>query len=242
MKKLKVTTFNIQHGRNHNLPGDVLDFGLMAETALSTEADFFSFNEVRRGESEGIPGFPDTPAILGELLGGKAIFGRAITLVPGKLYGNAAVSKLPVLESEIIPIPDPPREGGTGFETRCVMRTVIDLQGTPVTVFGSHFGLNRSERENALEVIKTAVGACRTPLVVMGDFNLTPDDRVYAALACLLTDALAYAGEDCYTFPSHAPRERIDYIFVRGMRVLNARAVKKIASDHFALTAELALD
>lgn len=243
MKTFTVTTFNIQHGRNHNLPGDVLDFGLMAETALSTGADFYGFNEVRRGTHDGIPGFPDTPAMLGGLIGGTAVFGHAITLAPGKLYGNAAVSKLPVLGSEVVPVPDPvPRSGGRGYETRCIMRTAVDVQGTPVTVLGSHFGLNRDERENAVEVIKRIAAECETPLVLMGDFNMTPDDPCYAALACRFTDALAFAGADEYTFPSDSPRMRIDYIFVRGLRVISAHTVKKIASDHFAVTAELGIE
>lgn len=243
MKTFTVTTFNIQHGRNHNLPGDVIDLGLMAETALSTGADFYSFNEVRRGECEGIPGFPDEPEILGALIGGKAIFGRAITLAPGKHYGNAAVSRLPVLGSTVIPIPDPePAPGGRYYESRCIMRTTVDVQGTPVTVLGSHFGLNRDERENALAEVKRAADGCETPIVLMGDFNMTPDDPCCAALSCELTDALAYAGEDGFTFPSDSPRERIDYIFVRGLRVLGAGVVKKVASDHFAITARLGIE
>ena len=242
MKKFRVTTFNIQHGRNHNLPGDVLDFELMARTAASTNADFYNFNEVRRGETEGIPGFPDTPGILGDLFGGKAVFGQAITLGPGKYYGNALVSMLPVLGSETVIIPDPPREGGRGYETRCIMRTVIDVGGTPVTVLGSHFGLNHSERESALETVKALAGECSTPMVLLGDFNMTPDDPVYAALACRFTDCAAYAGTDEFTFPSHAPRERIDYIFARGLRVLGANVVKTVASDHLAVTAELAVN
>lgn len=243
MKTFTVTTFNIQHGRNHNLPGDVIDFGLTAETVLSTGADFYGFNEVRRGAQEGIPGFPDTPAVLGGLIGGTAIFGQAITLAPGKLYGNAAVSKLPVLGYEVVPIPDPEaRAGGRLYETRCIIRTAADVQGTPVTVLCSHFGLNRDERENAVAVIKRIADGCGTPLVLMGDFNMTPDDPCYAALACRFTDALAFAGKDEYTFPSDSPRERIDYIFVRGLRVISARTVKKIASDHFAVTASLGIE
>ena len=56
MKSLSVTTFNIQHGRNHNLPGDVIDLPLMAKNASETGASVIGFNEVRRGTSEGIPG------------------------------------------------------------------------------------------------------------------------------------------------------------------------------------------
>ena len=50
--KLRVTTFNIQHGSNYNLPGDVIDLPLMARTAASTGASVYGFNEIRRGSGE----------------------------------------------------------------------------------------------------------------------------------------------------------------------------------------------
>ena len=77
------------------------------------------------------------------------------------------------------------------------------------------------------------------PAVLMGDFNMTPDDPNYARLAAHMTDAAASVGDFSPTFPSDAPKQRIDYIFVRGMTVAEAHVHGAIASDHRALTAEL---
>ena len=244
MNSLTVATFNIQHGRNHNLQGDVLDFGLMAQTVASTGASVFGFNEVRCGAAgEDIPGFPDTPAILGGLLGGEAVFGRAITLGEGKHYGNALVSKLPVLSHEVIPIPDPsPKSGRRYYESRCIIKTVVDCGEREAVILNSHFGLNPDERRNAVKTVFDAIKGCDMPVILMGDFNMTPDDPCYAALACEFTDSAAFAGTDCATFPSDAPKDRIDYIFVRGAAVIGSHTVQKVASDHFAVSAEVVFD
>jgi endonuclease/exonuclease/phosphatase family metal-dependent hydrolase len=55
----------------------------------------------------------------------------------------------------------------------------------------------------------------------------------------VFTDSHAFVGKDVTTFPSHAPDIRIDYIFVRDARVIDADTVCKVVSDHFAITAEI---
>ena len=243
MKRLRVTTFNIQHGRNHALPGDVIDLPLMARNALDTNASLFGFNEVRRGELSDIPKFPDTPRILAEAIGGDYVFGKAISLGEGKAYGNAFVSLLPIISSEVVPVPDPEvKTGNLYYETRCMIKAVVDFEGTPVTVVSTHFGLNRDERDTAADIALDIARGCGTPFILMGDLNTAPDDPVYEKLASGLTDAAAFLGADDTTFPSDGPRIRIDYIFVKGFTPLEAHTVRKVVSDHFALTAELGLN
>ena len=241
MKTIRLTTYNIQHGHLHLRERNVIDLPRMAEVAGGTGASIFGFNEVRQGDGS-IEGYPDMPKILAGLLGGEPIFGHAIDFGPGMGYGNLLVSRLPILESSVITIPDPNPRAYTGYyETRCVIRAKIDCRGTPLTVFDSHFGLNPDEQENAAATILPMVEREAGPVVLMGDFNLTPDSPVYARLASVLTDAAAATGETGPTYPSDAPERRIDYIFVRGARVLDAHPVGIMASDHLPLTAEIEL-
>lgn len=240
--KIRLTTFNIQHGRNHNLPGDVIDLPLMAENAAGTGAMIFGFNEVRRGQDADNGSFPDTPAILGRALQGEAVFGKAISLGPGRDYGNALVSRCPVLQWEVIPIPDPAKEEKQRcFEARSILRALIDTGGTKLTLLITHFGLSPEERRNAAQTVLALTKDVQTPLVLMGDLNSTPDDPVIERLKTTLTDAAAALQREEPTFPSDAPAQRIDYIFLKNCRPLGIHTVQKIVSDHFALTAEIEL-
>ena len=241
--KFRVTTFNIQHGRDHNRQEEVIDLPMMARVANETEAMIFGFNEVRRGEAENIPGYPDSPQILGELLGGEAVFGKAIEFGKGRAYGNALVSRYPILSAETVPIPDPdPRTGTDYYETRCVIKAVVDVCGTPVTVLVSHFGLNADERENAADTVLRLAADADGPVLLMGDLNAVPEDPVIKKLGTVFTDAAAALDSEEDTFSSDAPYERIDYIFLRRLTPLEIHTVKKIASDHFALTAEVSFE
>ena len=238
----RVTTFNIQHGQDHNVPEEKTDLGLMAETAASTGARVFGFNEVRRGETEGLPGYPDTPRILGELLGGEAVFGKAIEFGEHRAYGNALVSGFPVLQQETVLIPDPdPRTGTDYYETRCVLRAVLDIGGRPVTVLCTHFGLNADERANAADTVLRLAAEAEGPVLLMGDLNAAPGDPVIQRLSAVFTDAAKALDAEEDTFSSDDPHIRIDYIFLKGLRPVEVHTVKRIASDHFALTAEIEL-
>ena len=240
--KIRLTTFNIQHGRNHNLPGDVIDLPLMAETAAGTGAAIFGFNEVRRGQAPDDGAFPDTPAILGRALQGEAVFGKAISLGPGRDYGNALVSRCPVVQHEVVPIPDPAEEEKRScFEARSILRALIDAGGTKLTLLLTHFGLSPEERRSAADTVLALAKDVKTPLVLMGDLNSTPDDPVIRSLKTELTDAAAALHREEPTFSSDAPERRIDFIFLKGCKPLEIHTVQKIASDHFALTAEIEL-
>ena len=241
--RIRVTTFNIQHGRNHNLPGDVIDLSLMAQNAKETGASVFGFNEVRRGTQQHLPGFPDTPAVLGCSLGGKAIFGKAISLGPGREYGNALISKLPVDSYEIIPIPDPEADAReNGWESRCIIKANLDAGGAKLCVMVTHFGLTAPERRLAADTVLNIAQNTAGPMILMGDLNTKPDDPVCGRLSSVFTDAAVQLHREENTFPSDAPRVRIDYIFLKGCTALEVHAVKKIVSDHFALTAEIEVD
>ncbi len=239
---IRVATFNIQHGRRHDLPGDVIDLPLMARHAAKIRADVFGFNEVRRGVGISDPAFPDTPALFRDMLGAETIFGKAISLGDHKEYGNMLVSRLPVICSEVYPIPDPAEsEKRSGFEPRCIIRAVIDAGGCPVTVLSTHFGLTPEERRNAVRTVLSIADETEMPIVLMGDLNAEPDDPVIRDLETVFCDTAKTLGKAGNTFPSDAPDKRIDYIFLRGCRPLEFRTEQKIVSDHYAVAAEIGL-
>lgn len=239
--KLKIMTFNIQHGRNHNLSGDVIDLPAMAENVRAQNPDIFGLNEVRVGENaDHSSGLSDQPAFFAERLGYHSYFGNAIEM-KDYIYGNAIFSKTPMLKCEKIMIPDVVDREGVRYESRCILKSVYDFDGKRLTVLNSHFGLGKGEDKNAVVTVLGLIKDIDTPVVLMGDFNKTPDDEQIKRLYDVFIDAHAFLGKDEPTFPSDAPEIRIDYIFVRGANVINAETVNKVVSDHYAITAEIEL-
>ena len=69
--------------------------------------------------------------------------------------------------------------------------------------------------------------------VVMGDFNMTPDDGIIAPMFEIMKDAAEGFCADKLSFPSDKPERKIDYIFVsRDAKVTWADIPAIVASDH----------
>ncbi len=239
--RIKLMTFNIQHGRNHNLLGDVIDLDAVANHVISQGPDIVSLNEIRVGkENDHSSGLSDQPRYLAEQFGGDYRFGRAITIFGNCEYGNAVISKCPISDFSVIPIPDPTEKlEGYYYESRSINRTDYDINGNAFTVLNSHFGLAPNEQTNAVDTVFSLVKNIKNPVVLMGDFNMNPDDNNIKRLSEYFTDVHKYLGKDRLTYPSHSPEDRIDYIFVKGMNIIFADTVEKVVSDHYAITAEL---
>lgn len=237
--KLKVMTFNIQHGRNHNFSGDVIDLDAMVQNICEQQPDICGLNEVRKGENlDHKSGFSDQTSYFSECLGYDAYFANAI-IKENYIYGNAILSKTPIVKCEKIMIPDVIERVGTRYETRCIIKSEYDYDGKKLTVLNTHFGLGVGEDVNAVDTVVSLLSHIDGPVVLMGDFNKTPDDVQIKRISAIMTDVHEFVGKDELTFPSDAPEIRIDYIFVRDAKVLNADTVKKVISDHYAITAEI---
>ena len=235
--KVKFMTFNIQHGRNYHFKDrDCIDLQLMADTVNSQNVDFVGFEEVRgKGQTEF---FPNEPYILSKLIKGSRRFGKAIDVKGGGPYGNLFISRFPIIKSRKVMIPDCVRvEGERGYESRCIIESVIDCNGKPLTVLVSHFGLRQGEQVNAVDTALSLVRKSRYPVVLMGDFNMTPDNPLIKKISSEMTDVSVYTGTEGFTYASDDPKIKIDYIFVKDAKIIESHIVKVIASDHFPMTA-----
>jgi endonuclease/exonuclease/phosphatase family metal-dependent hydrolase len=236
--KIKLMSFNIQHGRNYNFPDeDIIDLSLMANVIEAEGADIVGLNEVR-GEGPH-PGYTDQAKEIAEKLGYHYFFAPAIHIEGHGPYGNALISKYPIVSGEIVPIPDPAdRINGRGFETRCILKAVIDVAGTQLTVLVTHFGLNPSEAENAAITVVKELANTYAPKVLMGDFNLEPDSPVLDRIRILMADTADMFKEQKLSFPSDNPSRKIDYILVSDdITVIEADIPDIVASDHRPHTA-----
>ena len=133
-------------------------------------------------------------------------------------------------------IPDPQIKEYDGYyETRCLLKATIDV-GDGLNVLVSHFGLNPDDHQNAVKTIVSNLSVERC--VLMGDFNVQPDNPVLAPIRAQLYDTAHTFASPKLSFPSDVPNVKIDYIFVsRDLAVSCADIPEVIASDHRPHTA-----
>lgn len=231
---MKIMTFNTQHCLN--FLEQKIDFDIMADTIKKCDADIIGLNEMR-GECLSVNDYANQTAILSRLTGIKNYyFAEAIKFGGIKPYGNALLSKLPILSAETVIIPDPSPKSYDGYyETRCVLKA--KLQGD-ITVLISHFGLNPDEQENAVKTILQNIEPQKC--ILMGDFNMTPDNALLDPIRARMVDTSRYFSEPKLSFPSDKPDRKIDYIFVsRDIEVISADIPAIVASDHRPHTATI---
>ena len=229
---MKLMTFNTQHCMNYVTKE--IDFEVMADAIKKFAPDVVALQEMR-GES-GDPEYDEQVEILARLTGMQYYrFGKAIDFEKGP-YGNGILSKIPIVSSEVLGIPDPnPRTGKKYYETRALLKA--KLEGG-ITVIVTHFGLNDDEQESA---VKTLLGQLESEkCIFMGDLNATPDAKVLLPIRERMKDAAEGFCDTLLSCPSDLPDKKIDYIFVSpDVKVISADIPAHIASDHRPHIAEI---
>ncbi|MBQ8719642.1 MAG: endonuclease/exonuclease/phosphatase family protein [Clostridia bacterium] len=222
---MKFMSFNTQHCLNYLERR--IDFDLMAKTIRELGADVVGLNEIRGAGTH--PDYTAQTEALAERCGMKYYyFAKAIDFKDGP-YGNAIISRVPIISAQTIKIPDPNPRGYKGYyETRCVLKATLE---GGVTVLISHFGLNPDEQENAVRTVISNLAGERC--VLMGDFNLPPDSQLLSPIRERMRDTAELFGEEKLSFPSDKPEMKIDYIFATpDLKVTSADIPAVVASDH----------
>ncbi len=234
--KIIAMTYNIASG---NSLARERDMRFSTSVIRKVRPDFVTLNEVRSHTRD--VGEINQAWEAGRLTGYYPVFGKSIDIDGGD-YGNAFLTRHPLLEQEVIHIPDRTSDEDTYFEHRSVLRCVLDIEGRPITVLSTHFGLAKVEAESAVETVLGIVGKEKNPVILMGDLNLRPDDEILQPLMKALHDT-AQGRESIRTFPSDKPKIKIDYIFTsEQFEVKQVRSMNTQCSDHRPLIARLNLD
>lgn len=251
--KIRVMTYNIAGGRCFEV-AEKQQVKPEACAAVIAEyvPDICGLNEVdfhlpRSGRI-------DLAADIGKIVGMKSVFARAVTWGEGD-YGNGFLSRLPIIGYEDIIVPDPTdKSEPTYYETRCILRLTVDFGGREADVIVTHFGLAKTERDESIKILTSLIDGRTRPLILMGDFNIEPDDPQLAPIYQRLHDTFAvYPEKFKRTYPSRNDlprlsdvcRERglkIDYIFVSDeFKVDKVTIPETIASDHVPYIADVEL-
>ena len=223
--RLTVTSYNI-----HSCEG--LDLRVRCDRIAAilshTHADVIALQEVRAGQEKEIA----------RILGFHVLFARA-DHVSGYEFGNAILSRFPILRSDVYPL------GVTHYEQRVCLHAEIAWPGDAgvIHVFSAHLGQNEAERRQQAESLASNSilehpsfhGA---PRILLGDFNEKSRNgvvnRTLASFRCA-------TGRSWTAFCPILPLDRV-YIS-RDLKFHDFHIYRTgtalIASDHAPITAVL---
>lgn len=258
--KIKVMTYNIASGRYYDDTSKITPYGgapedltKCAKVIREISPDICGINETNHFLSKDAV-IKNQPEFLSEYTGLRScVFGRAMTSksLGGRDYGNAVISKHPIITAEIISIPDPEiKDENKYYETRSITKTKIDIAGG-ITVLQTHMGLAISEAKNAVYKVFDILDEINGPVILMGDFNMRPSNILIDMLRERLFDTALIRDDYFHTFPSFvypenfnamdkSPNCKIDYVFVsKHFKTLSVDVPKTAASDHMPIVVEL---
>lgn len=229
-ERIRVMTYNIHHGKS--LFG-VHSIDAISEIIADNDLDIVGLQEVDNGMLRSR--FRNQAEYLGLKLDMNYAFGENINILGGK-YGNAILSRHPIIEYENYSLP-------SGREQRGFLRATIDVNGKHLQFIVTHLGLNDEERATQLEIIKRHIETLQQEVILVGDFNALQESPEIRSISKILQDSGDLTGKyELPTFDLPLLSKRIDYIFVgQGFRIDDYEVIKSRSSDHYPVKVELVL-
>lgn len=243
-QSLRVMTYNI-YGARATSPANAADLDAIAEVIRRQNPDFVTLNEVdvftnRTGKDV------HQARDLAEKLGMEWHFSKAIDRDGGE-YGDAVLSKYPILETRSYRLPCAAEQPGED-RALCVIRVQIDGKDLYVaSTHLDHLSGDASRLVQATEIRRIRDTELEGDLILCGDLNAIPSSNVIATMTSFLTNT---GPIDQYTFPSDDPSRKIDYIMyapIEHFGVQNCQVVSRgdqqvggvDASDHRPVIADI---
>jgi len=227
---IRVLCYNIHYGQGND---GVYDLKRLANVINKAKPDLVALQEVdvvveRSGRVHQLQQ-------LAKLTGLKGRYGPT-QHYQGGLYGNAVLSRFPIHNVQIQPLPytDATKQLTT-YPRGAIAVTVKTSNGTPMRFISTHFQHNLAEDRvaQAKAINKLFVNDDTSVSILAGDMNATPESEPVKILQEKWTNAIDKTAAP--SAPSRNPRSRIDYVFFRGtqLRLENSRVITDdMASDH----------
>lgn len=247
---LKIGTYNVCHCADFEQRKDgeefipIVSIEKTAKTIKNLGLDFIGLNEVySEGEKEDYCNQTEKLA----KLAGYDYFAFALgEKFSWTTIGNAFLSRYPIVSVKRIIVKKPAEEDrfpkDAYWEDRVLLVVDVNVDGNMIRVVETHFGLNLMEQENIVKEVCKVIDESEYPVILMGDFNVTPEDKVIEQIYERLISATLVTGNKEFTFASYDPRVQIDYIFVpKTAKVTSCVVHDVLTSDHRPLTASIVL-
>lgn len=201
----------------------------VAEVLHELRADIIALQEVPLGGSA----TSNVLAVLQEATGYTAVEGPACDR-PDRRYGNAVLSRYPVLSTRCIDL------SCGRWEPRSALDADVDCHGHLLRIVATHLGLWPGERREQIRRLLQVFDTDEMPVVLLGDIN---EWFVWGrALRWLVSHFQAVPAPA--TFPSRWPCFALDRIWIRPRHRLvhvevHATRLARVASDHLPLIAHI---
>jgi endonuclease/exonuclease/phosphatase family metal-dependent hydrolase len=192
-------------------------------------ADIIALQEVPLGGTD----WPDVLKMLQQATGYTAVEGPTKN-GPKRRYGNAVLSRYPILATRNIDLSFGSRE------PRGALDADVDCHGHPLRVIATHLGLRPAERRAQIRTLLQAFDTDRMPVILLGDVNeWFAWGRTLRWLESHFESVPAPA-----TFPSRLPVFALDRIWISPRHRLvhvevHGTPLARVASDHLPLIAHI---
>ncbi len=193
------------------------------------QADIVALQEVPLGGGH----FPNVLKLIAEQTGYQAVEGFTFA-VSGRRYGNAVISRYPVMATRAIDLSFGKRE------PRGALDADISCHGHPLRVIATHLGLSIAERQDQIRRLLQVFDTDQMPVILLGDVNeWFIWGRSLKWLVSHFEEVPALA-----TFPSRWPFLPLDRIWIRPRHRLvhvnvHSTPLSRVASDHLPLIAHI---
>lgn len=215
---IKIMTLNLHNGKDaQKQPNLTRLAGLIA----SEQPDILALQEVQRQQLENlkIPGY-------------RGVSGPNANYIFFR-FGNALLTRHQILYHRHHYLP-------SQKEQRGVDEVAIAVKGQVLRVLNTHIGLGRQEQQRQIDELARISSYLPGPLLITGDFNLEPTNRLLAGLA--FQEVSLALGQYYKTFPAWQPTYLLDQIWCsHHFSILRAKPLAWDGSDHLPVVATLAL-
>jgi endonuclease/exonuclease/phosphatase family metal-dependent hydrolase len=192
-------------------------------------ADIVALQEVPLGGTH----FPNVLAQIQQATGYFVTEGHTFS-VSGRRYGNAVMSRYPIVATRAIDLSFGSRE------PRGALDADINCHGHPLRVIATHLGLSVAERQEQIRKLLQVFDTDQMPVILLGDVNeWFIWGRSLKWLVSHFEEVPALA-----TFPSRWPLLPLDRIWIRPRHRLvhvtvHSTPLSRVASDHLPLIAHI---
>ena len=236
--KINVMTFNTQHCKN--FLSNQIDYDSICNLIQKYKADIIGLNEIYGKRFDRNIKASQAEEIASRL-GYYCYFGKA-TYLNFKAYGNALISKYPIISARVIKVPfGIIRLGNRYYEKRSIIEAIISINNKQIKVYVCHFGLNDDEQNNAVNALIANIKADDS-FIIMGDFNTFPENIILKDIKNITKDTSDYYDGPKLSWPSNKPKVKYDYILTsKNIKTIKSTIASDIVSDHLAIVSQIEL-
>lgn len=218
----------------------------IARVIRQQSPDLIALQEIDHGRSRSRG--EDQATLIAKELGYHVVFCRTVSHGDKEHYGHALLSRQPIEIVKVAPLPQ--ADGSWWPEARGALWARVEIDGTPVNIVTTHLGLSPRERVIQMEALLgpdwLGPVIASEPVILCGDFNLSPGSPAYRLAMKKLSDVQAgrVGHRPLATFTSARPMLQLDHIFVSAhfdthRAFVPRNDLTRLASDHLPLLADL---